>query len=223
LASLCQQKKGKGEQLPLEIEGARGEARLTSNWRIPASSSLRVGGTSATPSGASVVPAGTSSDSPAAGDSAPASGIDSTAAPAALGDGGAGSHLSEVVRSPSLSSSSFDDEFASAGGGESPWCSRSRYSSLCCSRRSHRLIFFSFMRAARSCSRCCAVRSAARARGVGGSDRAAFTVTNCGQRSSRQTEIQYKDPKGKEETHSPAGRREASRMTRGCRCCATPT
>jgi hypothetical protein len=31
-------------RLPLEIEGARGEAPLTSNWRIPASSSLRAGG-----------------------------------------------------------------------------------------------------------------------------------------------------------------------------------
>jgi hypothetical protein len=32
-------KERKGERLPLEIEDARGEALLTSNWRIPASSS----------------------------------------------------------------------------------------------------------------------------------------------------------------------------------------
>jgi hypothetical protein len=37
-------KKRKSERLPLENEGARGEALLTSNWRIPASSSLRAGG-----------------------------------------------------------------------------------------------------------------------------------------------------------------------------------
>jgi hypothetical protein len=37
-------KKRKSERQPLEIEGARGEMLLTSNWRIPASSSLRAGG-----------------------------------------------------------------------------------------------------------------------------------------------------------------------------------
>jgi hypothetical protein len=41
-------KKRKSERLPLEIEGARGETLLTSNWRIPASSSLRAGGSSVT-------------------------------------------------------------------------------------------------------------------------------------------------------------------------------
>jgi hypothetical protein len=108
--------------------------------------------------------------------------------------GGAGSHLWEVVRSPSLSSSS-DDEFANAGEGESPCCSRSRYSSLCCSWRSHLLSFISFALTTRSCSRCCAARSAARARGIGRSDRAAFTITICGQESSRQTRIRQKNPK----------------------------
>jgi hypothetical protein len=90
---------------------------------------------------------------------------------------------------PSLSSSSSDDEFADASGGESPYCLRSRYSSLYYSRRSRRLSLFSFARAARSCSRHCVARPVARARGVGGSDRAAFTVTICGQESSRPTRI----------------------------------
>jgi hypothetical protein len=99
-----------------------------------------LGGTSTAPVGASAVPADTSADNPVAGGTAPSSGIDSTAVPSARGDGGVGSHLSEVVRSPSLPSSSSDDEFANAGGGESPCCSRSRYSSLYCSRCSRRLI-----------------------------------------------------------------------------------
>jgi hypothetical protein len=161
--SPCQQKKRKGERLPLKIEGARGEALLTSNWKIPASASLRVGGTSTAPASASVRPTGTSFDGPVAGGSAPASGTNSTAAASASGDRGAGSHLSEVVCSPSLSSSSFDDEFVDASGGESPCCSRSRYSSLCCSMHSHCLILFSFVRAARSYSRCCVARPAAQA------------------------------------------------------------
>jgi hypothetical protein len=37
-------RKGKGERLPFEIEGAQGKASLTSNWRILVSSSLRAGG-----------------------------------------------------------------------------------------------------------------------------------------------------------------------------------
>jgi hypothetical protein len=138
----------------LKIEGARGEALLTSNRRIPASSSLRAGGgTSAAPTGASVAPAGASPDNPTTGGSTPAPGTNSTTAPSARGDGGMCSHLSEVVRSPSLSSSSSsDDEFANTGGGESPYCSRSRYTSLYCYRFSRRLCFFSFARTARSCS-----------------------------------------------------------------------
>jgi hypothetical protein len=75
------------------------------------------------------VPAGATTDNLEAGGSVPASGVDSTAVLSARGDGGASSHLLEVVRSPSLSSSSYD-EFANAGGGESPCCSRSRYSLL---------------------------------------------------------------------------------------------
>jgi hypothetical protein len=108
-----------------------------------------LGGTSTAPAGASTVPAGTSTDNPAVGGSAPASRINSTAAPSARGDGGAGSHLSEVVRSPSLSFSSSDDEFANTAGGERPCCSRSRYSLLYQSSHSCRLIFFYFARARR--------------------------------------------------------------------------
>jgi hypothetical protein len=102
---------------------------------------------------------------------------------------------------PSLSSSS-NDESTSASGGESPHCSHSRYSVLYCSRCSRHLIFCSLARAARSRSRRCAARPAARARGVGGSDRAVFTVTICGQESSRQTQIRRKNPKKKKKrTH----------------------
>jgi hypothetical protein len=111
----------------------------------------------------------------------PATGTNSTAA------------SSNVVRSPSLSSSS-NDEFTSVGRGESPCCSRSQYSSLCCSRRSRRPSFFSFARAARSCSRCYAARPAAQARGVGRSDRTAFTVTIFRRGSLRQTRIRHKNP-----------------------------
>jgi hypothetical protein len=53
----------------------------------------------------------------------------------------------------------------------------SRYSSSCCSRCSRRWILLSILRVAFSCSRRCAVRVAAWARGVGGSDREASTVT----------------------------------------------
>jgi hypothetical protein len=77
-----------------------------------------LGGTSTVPTGTSAVPAGTSTNDPATGSFAPTSRVDSTATPSARGDGGAGSQQSEVVLSPSLSSSS-EDEFANtnAGGG----------------------------------------------------------------------------------------------------------
>jgi hypothetical protein len=137
------------------------------------------GGTAVVPAGATVALtgasaalAGSSTDDPAAGASAPATGACSTA----RGDGGRGFHFSGG--GPSLStSSSFDNEFAGVPGGESPCCSPSRYSSLCCSRRSHLLILLSFARAARSCSRRCEAWVATRAQAVGGSDRAASMVT----------------------------------------------
>jgi hypothetical protein len=75
------------------------------------------------------------------------------------GRGGEGSHLSGGARPPSLSSSSSsDDEYSEVAREESPSCSRSRNSSLLCSRCSRRRILFSFLRAARSCSRRCAAR-----------------------------------------------------------------
>jgi hypothetical protein len=97
----------------------------------------------------------------ATGAPTPAPGAVSSAASAALGEGGTGSHLSGRARPPSLSSSSSssDDEYSEVAGGESPCCSRSRNSSLLCSRRSRRRILFSFLHAARSCSHRCAARA----------------------------------------------------------------
>jgi hypothetical protein len=115
-----------------------------------------------------------------AGAPAPAPGAVSSAASAALGEGGEGSHLSGRARPPSLfSSTSSDDEYSEVTREESPSCSRSRNSSLLCSRLSRHRILFSFLCATRSCSCRCAARTRARARGVGGSDPAAFTVTSC--------------------------------------------
>jgi hypothetical protein len=56
----------------------------------------------------------------AAGAPAPAPGAVSSAASAAMGEGGEGSHLSGGARPPSLSSSSFDDEYSEVVGEESP-------------------------------------------------------------------------------------------------------
>jgi hypothetical protein len=95
----------------------------------------------------------------AAGAPAPALGVVSSTASAALGEGSEGSHLSGRARPPSLSSSSSsDDEYSEVAKEESPSCSRSQNSSLLCSRCSRRQILFSFLRAARSCSRRCAAR-----------------------------------------------------------------
>jgi hypothetical protein len=93
----------------------------------------------------------------AAGAPASAPGAVSSAASAALGEGGEGSHLSGRARPPSLSSSSSsDDEYSEVPREESPSCSHSRNSSLLCSRRSRRQILFSLLCVARSCSRRCA-------------------------------------------------------------------
>jgi hypothetical protein len=71
----------------------------------------------------------------------PAPGAVSSAASAALGEGGAGSQLSRRARPPSpSSSSSSNDEYSEVAGEESPCCLRSQNSSLLCSRRSHRRI-----------------------------------------------------------------------------------
>jgi hypothetical protein len=96
--------------------------------------------------GAPAMRAASSTDRQAAGVSTPIAGACSSAASTTLGDGGGGFHLSGGH--PPLSSSSFDGEFSGVARGESPYCSRSRYSSLCCSRRSQRRILLSFLRAA---------------------------------------------------------------------------
>jgi hypothetical protein len=115
----------------------------------------------------------------AAGAPAPTPGAVSSAASAALGEGGEGSHLSGGARPPSLpSSSSPDDEYSSVPGEESRCCSRSRNSSLLPSRRSRRRMLRSLLRAARSCSCRCAAR--ARARGVGGLDHVASRPLSAG-------------------------------------------
>jgi hypothetical protein len=147
-----------------------GERLLTSGWRSPASSSLGarralwLRPTSPPPhpqspprralapqrlAGTSAARAASLMDCMAAGAPAPAPGAGSSSASAALGEGSAGSHLSGRARPPSLSSSfsSSDDEYSEVAGEESPCCSRSRNSSLFCSRRSRRRILFSFLRA----------------------------------------------------------------------------
>jgi hypothetical protein len=145
-----------------------------------------------------------------AGAPTPAPGTVPSAASAALGEGGEGSHLLGGARPPSLSSSSsFDDEYSEVAREESPCCSRSRNSSFLCSRCSRHRILFSFLRAARSCSCRCAAR--AWARGVGGSDRAAFTAITCRERVKLRvtmTPHESMDRKGMG-THSLKGRRGA--------------
>jgi hypothetical protein len=77
----------------------------------------------------------------AAGAPVPALGAVSSTASMALGEGGAGSYPLGRARPPSLSSSfSSDDEYSEVTGEESLCCSRSRNSSLLCSRRSRRRI-----------------------------------------------------------------------------------
>jgi hypothetical protein len=158
----------------LFLEGSGGTAGL------PVVAAVAPAGVPAVLTGASAMRAASSTDRPAADILAPAAGTCSTAASAARGDGGERFHLSGAACPPSLSSSSSSsDEFSGVAGGESPCCSRSRYSSLSRSQRSRRRIPFSFLRAARSCSRCYAARVAALARGIGGSKRTASTVTLC--------------------------------------------
>jgi hypothetical protein len=143
----------------------------------------------------------------AAGALAPASGAVSSAASAALGEGGEGSHLSGGARPPSLSSSSPDDEYSSVPGEESPCCSRSQNSSLLRSRRSRCRMLRSLLRAARSCCCRCATRARARARGVGRSDRVAFTALICKEQAKLQDTLTSCEPAeqgGRKSTHQRA-------------------
>jgi hypothetical protein len=119
--------------------------------------------------GASAARAASSIDRLAAGTSTPAPGTCPSATSTALGEGGAGSHLSggrslpplRGACPPSLSSSSPspDDEHSEVSKGESPCYSHSQYSSSLCSRCSRRRILCSFLRATRSCSHRCAARA----------------------------------------------------------------
>jgi hypothetical protein len=152
-----------GRETPLLfLEGSTGvEATANAATVTLPDASVARAGTSAARAGTSVACATSSVDRPVAGASAPAPGASSSAASAALGEGGVGSHLSGGACPPSLSSSSSssDSEYSDVAGGESPCCSRRRNSSSLHSRRSHRRIPRSFLRAARSCSRRCAARA----------------------------------------------------------------
>jgi hypothetical protein len=173
---------------PLEIKGTWGKYSLPQIGEALLPLSLGLGGTTVAPvsdavalagapaalAGTSAALAGSSNDGPVAGASTPTMGAFSTAASAARGDRGEGFHLSGGL-APCRSSPPTMSSLASQG--ESPCCSRSRYSSLSCSCRSRRWTLLSFARAAPSCSRRCAARAAVRARGVGGSDHVASTVT----------------------------------------------
>jgi hypothetical protein len=158
----------------LFLEGSAGaEATADAATAAPPDASVARASTSAARAASFV-------DRPAAGAPAPAPGTCSSAASTALGEGGAGSHLSGGACPPSLSSSfSSDDEYSDVAGGESPCCLRSRNSSSLYSRRSRRRIPLSFFCATRTCSRHCAVRVRTWAQGVGGSDCTAFMATLC--------------------------------------------
>jgi hypothetical protein len=161
----------------------------------------------------------------AAGAPVPAPGVVSSAANTALGEGGEGSHLSGGAQPPSLSSSSSpDDEYSSVLGEESPCCPRSWNSSLLRSRRSRRRMLRSLLRAARSCSRRYAARSCARDRGVGGLERATFTALICKERANLQDTLTSREPaeRGKEEVHSPMGRRGHGERQRATSSLLTP-
>jgi hypothetical protein len=179
-------------EVPADVVGAVGAAAAAP----PTASATRAGsatrtGASTARTGASVSHAGTSVaraasvvDCLAADTSASAPGDGSLATGAGSGDGGAGSHLSgrtcPLSSSSSSTYSSFDDEYSSIPGEESPCCSRSRNSSLLCSRRSRRRASRSLLRFARSRSHRCTARASAGDRGVGGSDFATLTDTICG-------------------------------------------
>jgi hypothetical protein len=167
-----------GEHRPLEINDARGKCSSPQAGEAPLPLPRGFGGAPVTPASATVALAGASAaptisfaEDPATGASTPTAGAPSAAASAARGDGDGGFHLLGGGLPPPMMS-----HWCRRGGG-SPCCSRRRYSSSCCSRCSHRLILLSFTCAARSYSRRCVARAAARAWGIGGSDCAVSTVS----------------------------------------------
>jgi hypothetical protein len=198
-------KQHEDEHLPLKIEGAQGKCYSPQVRKALLPLPRGFGGVAVAPAGASTALAGSSTENLVAGTYAPATGADSTAASAASGDRGGGFHLSGGARPPLLSSSSSsDDDPSGVPGGESPCCSRSRYSSLYCSRRSCRQSLLSFACVARSCSRHCTARAVDRARGVGGSDRAACMVTLCCRKLSVPTSTRCENLK-RGGDHLPSG------------------
>jgi hypothetical protein len=193
----------------LFLEGSTGAAGAASVAAAapPDASAVRAG-TSAACAGTSAASAASVMDCLATGTPTPAPGACSLTASAALGKGDAGSQLSRRARPLSSSSSSSpDDESSEVAGGESPCCSRSRNSSSHCSRRSRCRILFSFLRAALSCSRRCAARAHAQARGVGGSDRVASTTITCEGRAKLRVTPTPRGSiarRGRESTHQRA-------------------
>jgi hypothetical protein len=205
--------------------GRRGRRRASNHLHRTRGLRRARTGPSVARAGASAARAASVVDCLVAGASASAPGDGSPATSAGSGDGGAGSHLSgrtcPLSSSSSSSSSSSDDEYSSVPGEESPCCSHSRNSSLLCSRRSRRRALRSLLRYTRSRSRRCAAHASARDRGVGGSDRVAFTRTICeGSGETLKRAINPKkrhSKKGSQEIHSPIGQREASRVPTGTR------
>jgi hypothetical protein len=127
----------------------------------PTTSTAHAG--SAARTGASAARAASAANCQAAGAPAPAPGADSLATRVGSGDGGAGSHLSgRTCPLSSSSSSSYDNEYSSVPGEESPYCSRSQNSSLLRSWRSRRRAFRSLLCSTCSYSRRCAERACAR-------------------------------------------------------------
>jgi hypothetical protein len=126
------------------------------------------------------------------------------------GRGGAGSHLSGRARPPSLpsSSSSSDDEYSEVTGEDSPCCSRSRNSSLLCSRRSRCRILFSFLCAASSCSRHYAARALALGAWAGRTARRSRSPAAGNKRKVRpRRRIAREWRERRQKLHSPAGPR----------------
>jgi hypothetical protein len=121
--------------------------------------------------------------------------------------GGTGSHLSRRARPPSLSSSSSDDEYSEVAGEENPCCSRSRNSSLFYSRRSRRRILFSFLLAARSCSRRCTARALGPRAWAGWTARRSRSPAAGNERKVRpRRRVASKWRERRQKFHSPAGR-----------------
>jgi hypothetical protein len=118
------------------------------------------GGTAVAPASASAALASSSTDNLVAGAPRPPQALTSPPPPRPVVTKAEDS----TSRGRPPSHSSFDDGPADVPRAESPCCLRSRYSSLYCSRCSHRRSLLSLACATRSCSHHCAARAADRAR-----------------------------------------------------------